>query len=525
MKKYVMTMLLPLFLAVMTTFGQSEVTGFVYEDLNGNNTFDRKEKGISNVAVSNGEEVVTTDKKGRYTLPVGEDNIIFVIKPTGFAPPVNAFNLSQFYYIHKPNGSPELKYAGSPPTGKLPKEVNFGLVPHSEPEQFRILVFGDPQPYTPEEVEHFRRAVAGDLKNVQDITLGISIGDLVGDDLDLFQPYKEAISEVGIPWYNVLGNHDINYDGTRDVLTDETFETHFGPATYAFNYGNVHFVVIDDILYPDPRDGRGYWGGLREDQFTFIENDLALVPKDRLVVLAFHIPISKNEESGPFNPEHRNRLFALLKDYPHTLSISAHTHIQNQFFFGAEQGWQQEGVHHHFNVGTTSGDWYSGKLNEKGIPISTMRDGTPKGYAIVNFDDNAYTIDYRVFDKDPAYTMAVFTPKVVLQHAWANARIIVNFFMGSAQDSLFYKIDDGEWSQMRHTPVHDPLFVHEVDDWDFTDTLFPGRRPSNPVESSHTWTGHLPTNLDQGEHTVYIRAYDMFGREYTAERTFRIEKR
>jgi len=78
---------------------------------------------------------------------------------------------------------------------------------------------------------------------------------------------------------------------------------------------------------------------------------------------------------------------------------------------------------------------------------------------------------------------------------------------------------------MRHAPVHDPFFVHEVDDWDFTDTLFPGRRPSNPVESSHTWTGHLPTNLEEGEHTVYIRAYDMFGREYTAERTFRIEAR
>lgn len=525
MKKHFALMLLPVFLCAMAAIGQGQVTGFVYEDLNGNNTFDRREKGISNVAVSNGKEVVTTDKKGRYTLPVQDDNIIFVIKPSGYAPAVDAFNIPQFYYIHKPGGSPDLQYAGTPPTGPLPREVNFGLVPQNEPEEFRILVFGDPQPYTEEEVEHFHRAVAAELKNVQDVALGISMGDLVGDDLDLFHPYKEAIREMGIPWYNVLGNHDINYNVQHDTLTDETFETHFGPATYALNYGKVHFIIIDDILYPDPRDGRGYWGGLREDQFTFIENDLEQVPKDYMVVLAFHIPISKNEESGPFNPAHRDRLFDLLKDFPHTLSISAHTHMQNQHFFGPEDGWQQDGAHHHFNVGTTSGDWYSGKLNDKGIPISTMRDGTPKGYAYVNFDNNQYTIDYKVFDKDPEYRMAVFTPKVILQHAWANARIIVNFFIGSPEDTLYYKIDDGEWKEMRYAPVHDPFFVHEVDDWDFTDELFPGRRPSNPVESSHTWTGHLPTSLSAGEHTVYIRAYDMFGREYTAERSFRIVSR
>ena len=522
MKKQVSIMLLGLFLCTMAGFGQAQVTGFVYEDLNGNNTFDKKEKGISGVAVSNGKEVVITGEKGEYQLPVQDDNIIFVIKPSGYQPATDAYNIPQFYYIHKPGGSPELKYAGTPPTGPLPGKVNFGLVPVKEHDTFRILVFGDPQPYTAEQVDFFHRAVAAELKNARDVAFGISMGDLVGDTLDLLHPYKAAVREVGIPWYNVLGNHDINFDVTHDSLSDETYETHFGPATYSFNHGKVHFIIIDDILYPDPRGEREYWGGLREDQFAFIENDLKHVPKDHLVVLAFHIPISKNEVSGPFNPAHRDRLFSLLKDFPHTLSLSAHTHIQNQVFFDAEHGWQRENAHHHYNVGTTSGDWYSGKLNEKGIPISTMRDGTPKGYAYVNFDNNQYTIDYKVFDKDPEYKMAVFTPKVVKQHTWANARIIVNFYIGSPEDSLFCKIDDGEWKKMRYRPVHDPFFVKEIVEWDFTDTLFPGSRPSNPVESSHTWTGHLPTDLDEGEHTVYIRAIDMFGREYTAERRFRI---
>lgn len=522
MTKHIATVFFLAFFFSAVSIAQSQVTGTVYKDVNRNNKFDRKEKGIPGVAVSNGIEVVTTGEKGKYTLPVGNDNIIFVIKPSGYKFPVNDYKLPQFYYVHKPGGSPDLEFAGIPPTGPLPEELNFGLVANKEPDSFRMLLFGDPQPYTKQEVEYFHRAVASELKNVQNVEFGISMGDLVGDDLDLFQPYKEAIKEVGIPWYNVYGNHDMNFDVEHDTLADETFETHFGPATYSFNHGKVHFIVLDDVLYPDPRDGESYWGGLREDQFIFIENDLKFVPKDHLVVLAFHIPFIGNRT---FNNEHRNRLFMLLKDYPHTLSLSAHTHIQNQFFFGPADGWQQEGEHHHYNVGTTSGDWYSGRLNEKGLPVSTMRDGTPKGYAFINFDNNRYTIDYKVFNRDPDKKMALFTPNLVVQNTWANAQIVVNFFIGSPTDSLVYKIDDGEWEQMRHNPRHDPFYVREIVKWDFTEEPIPGRRPSNPVESSHIWTGFLPTDLDLGEHTVIVRAYDMFGREHKEERKFRVVPR
>src|SRR3546814_5122981 len=59
------------------------------------------------------------------------------------------------------------------------------------------------------------------------------------------------------------------------------------------------------------------------------------------------------------------------------------------------RSWYQEKSHHEYNAGTTSGDWYSGEVNESGVPASTMRDGTPKGYAFLNITGNQYTIDYR----------------------------------------------------------------------------------------------------------------------------------
>jgi len=68
---------------------QSTVKGYVYADLNANRKQEKNEKGIAAVAVTNGKEVVLTDKKGYYELPVSKDQIISVIKPSGYKVPLN----------------------------------------------------------------------------------------------------------------------------------------------------------------------------------------------------------------------------------------------------------------------------------------------------------------------------------------------------------------------------------------------------------------------------------------------------
>ena len=139
---------------------QNVVKGYVLEDLNGNGKKDRHEKGIAGVAVSNGEDVVTTNAKGEYQLPIGDDNIIFVVKPSGFKTPVNDKNQPQFYYNHKPAGSPvEHRYKGVPPTGQLPRSVDFALIKNEENDQFRFFAFGDPQTRNPLEVEYFKKGI------------------------------------------------------------------------------------------------------------------------------------------------------------------------------------------------------------------------------------------------------------------------------------------------------------------------------------------------------------------------------
>lgn len=126
---------------------QEIAKGVVYHDINKNGKKDKSEKGIQAVSVSNGVDVVQTNEKGEYRLPVGDDNIIFVIKPSGYAVPLNDKNLPEYYYIHKPKGSPSLKYGATLPTGKLPSSLDFPLYQQQENNQFKALIFGDPQAY------------------------------------------------------------------------------------------------------------------------------------------------------------------------------------------------------------------------------------------------------------------------------------------------------------------------------------------------------------------------------------------
>lgn len=506
-----------------TLLAQSTVTGYVYHDADKNNKRGRHERGISGISVSNGVQVTRTDTKGRYELPVGSDNIIFVIKPAGYSVPVDENNLPQFYYIHKPNGSPKLKYGGVSPTGPLPKSVDFPLIQQQEPLNFSALIFGDPQAYNEEQIGYFAKGIIAELEGGKNAVFGLSLGDLVGDRLTLHNPYLKAAAKVGIPWYNLMGNHDMDYDAEADSLADETFEASFGPANYAFNYGNAHFIILDNILYPDPRDGKGYWGGFRKDQLDFVENNLKYVEKDKLIILAFHIPLFHENERS-FRNADRQRLFNLLKDYPHTLSMSAHTHLQRQNFYGPEDGWRQDKPHHEYNAGTTSGDWYSGELNEQGVPISTMRDGTPKGYAFLNVKGNQYTIDYKAAGQPADEQIRLFHPKVTAQGRRTSAGIFANFFMGHKDDVVEYRVGGGKWQPMNFVEIPDPGFMWSLYRWDMSDELMPGRRPSNAVNSTHLWQGSIPANLPPGEHRIEVRATDMFGRTFTQHSTFKLIK-
>jgi len=487
--------------------------GVVYNDYNRNGRRDGLEEGMAGVRVSNGREVVVTDWRGRYALPITYDTILFVIKPRGWMTPVNEKNLPRFYYIHKPAGSPPLRYAGAAPTGPLPESVDFPLYRHAESNRFRMVLLGDPQPRSQEEVDFLAHDVVEELVGI-DAGLGISLGDLVNDDLSLFERVADVVAHVGIPWYNVPGNHDMNYDAADDKYACESFKRVFGPPTYAFDYGKVHFIVLDDVIWTgrNEDDDHDYRGGLTAEQLDFIRNDLALTPPDRLVVLMMHIPLT--------DLDNRDALFELLRNRPHTLSLAAHHHMQHHELFGPDEGWLGRGQHHHLVNVTACGSWWSGVHDEFNLPHATMRDGAPNGYSIVEFEGTKYTIRFKAARRPWDHQMSVYAPEEIALSQTAETEILVNVFAGSPRSVVPMRVKGQcDWQNMELTEREDPYYLiakQAEKDRGGTDRL------PNPRPSEHIWVAKLPAPLPAGCHLIEVQTTDMFGRTYDEYRSIRI---
>ncbi|MDA1052209.1 MAG: calcineurin-like phosphoesterase family protein [Planctomycetota bacterium] len=492
-------------------------TGVVYLDANTNLKFDEGDRPLSDVRVSNGRDIVRTNAEGRYELTVDSDDILFVVKPKGYRTPLSEDQLPRFYYIHKPAGSPDLKFKGVAPTGELPASVDFPLYEQTEPEQFRAILFGDPQPRDQKEVDYIAHDVVEELIGT-DASFGVTLGDIVFDDLDVFVPLNKTVALIGIPWYNVIGNHDINLDAQGDQQSDETFERFYGPAYYSFDYGQVHFVVLDDIqwFHPTPGGKGQYRGGLGEEQMTFVRNDLAMLPDEQLVVLMMHIPLVDVHD--------RAELYRLIEKRPFCISISGHTHHHEHRFIKKADGWLGPEPHHHIINVTVSGSWWSGAPDERGIPHTAMADGAPNGYSIISFDGTNYKLDYKAAGRSADYQMQIHAPEVVAIDKLSETVVYVNVFNGSERSKVEMRVgQDGTWTAMQHTREIDPLLqrvfdaeekvIGEPANW---------RKMSKPKASTHLWKAAIPTDATVGTHSIEVRETDMNGRTLIARRVLRI---
>jgi hypothetical protein len=503
--------------------------GTVYHDRQGRGRRASNDPGIPGVMVSNGREVTVTDETGRWRLPIeGDSTTFFVIQPRGWRTPIDGLNLPRFYYHHQPAGSPALRFAGLDPTGPLPGSIDFPLVPQEQPDRFKAWICGDPQPRDLREVGYLAQTVVPALAG-NGAAFGVSLGDIVFDDLAMFEPLNEAFALIGVPWYNVLGNHDLNFDTPDNRHANETFRRVYGPSYYAFDHGPVHFLVLNNIEWlgqdPDrPQATGNYRGQLGERQLEFVANDLARVHPDKLVVLFMHIPLQRGFALNP-RAETRDRqaLYRLIEQRPHTLSFSAHTHWHRHLFIDSADGWQGTQPHHHIIAGTLCGSWFGGAPDKHGVPHATMSDGTPRGYLDIEFDGLRYSMDgYRSLGRPHDYQMRIDAPITVERGALTRNFATVNVFNGSDRSVVRMRCGAADrWRPLDKVEEPDPLFVrlHERDR-----RLEPPFRPlPQPMSNCpHLWRGRLPDDLPTGTHLIEVTATDMFGRTHSGQRPIRI---
>lgn len=213
---------------------------------------------IENVMVTDGRNVVKTDKEGKFTL-AGYHNSSFVTVtlPSGY-------NADDFYI----------------PVMKGRKTYNFTLTKtdadYSDGHTFLQVTDSEiGAGGVGEWINHVKSVV--DETNPAFI---IHTGDICYED-GLESHIRGMNSQnMGVPVRYVIGNHDYVNVGSYG---EELFESIYGPVWYSFDVGNVHYVVTPFQVGADFPSGYN-----KNDRWKWLENDLKNVSPDKKVVMFNH---------------------------------------------------------------------------------------------------------------------------------------------------------------------------------------------------------------------------------------------
>ena len=315
-----------------------------------------KGKALANVSVSDGFDIVQTDGKGQFTLqPHSNAGFVFIILPAGYQFP-HSNGVANFY--------------ASIDSSKKEQLIDFMLEPLAQnDDRHAFIIWGDTQIWDKEDARQLNEVSAPDTQKViaslgNQPVHGIALGDLVFDKFELFPDYKAAVAKTGVPFFQVIGNHDMDLGARSDEGSDKTYREQFGPTYYSFNRGKMHYVVLDNVFCI--RSNRAYMGYLPENQLAWLEKDLASVPAGSTVIVSLHIPTKTGaakraglrEEAPASHTSNRDILYKMLKPYNAHI-LSAHTHVN--------ENWVEGNLMEH-NTATVCGAWWTGPVCSDGCP-------------------------------------------------------------------------------------------------------------------------------------------------------------
>jgi hypothetical protein len=191
-------------------------------------------------------------------------------------------------------------------------------------------------------------------------------------------------------------------------------------------------------------------------------------------------------------------------------------------FLRESLGWHGPKPHQLVICGTASGSWWKGAPDERGIPHTTMRDGTPNGYSVITFDGHKVSMHYQVAGRPADYQMNIYAPEEVATASAGETEVLVNVFAGSGRSKVEMRLgNSGPWRTMDRVSVEDPAYL-SIKQAEASDQPPRGRPLPNAIPSSHIWRANLPHRPSAGTHQIQVRETDVFGQTHTAARLIRI---
>lgn len=425
-------------------------------------------KGIADAVVSDGFAVVKTDRNGAYELtPHAKATSIFLSTPAGYDFKVDGNIVRQYENLGARN------------------EYHFKLKKLKQNDaNHHFIIWADPQVKNKKDVAQMMETSVPDVQQLvremgkNTLIHGISVGDIVWDNLPLYEDYNLAVSKMGIPFFQALGNHDMDYRQGGDETSDRTFKEYFGPTYYSFNRGKAHYIVLDDVRYLGTE--RDYDGFITTDQLEWMEKDLAVIPKDHLVIINLHIPVHNSVKN-------REDFYKVIAKFTNVHIMSGHTHYNKNVI--------QNGVFEH-NHGTVCGAWWTG-------PICS--DGTPRGYGVYEVKGTELKWYYKSTGLNKKNQVSLDVETLTNQK-----RIIANVWNYDPE----WKIEcflDGKSVIMEKQMGFDPEAVRL-----YKGDKLPASRPfAEPSRTDHLFMVHCDPNVKN----IKVKVTDRFGETYEVFKT------
>jgi len=482
--------------------------GMAFIDSNSNGIKDSGEQPFSGLHVSNGRDIVTTDRTGYYSIEKIKGKFIFAIKPPGYKFPLDKDSQPRFYHAGGSN------------------DFHIPLYPSLNEDAFSCVLMADPQVYAKDQINYLGQ-VATDELLLEEYDFMITLGDLVGNKLPLLPKVKETLGQTRKPCYFVIGNHDRDRGEFLNPSTEDndSFEEFYGPDYYSFNRGDVHFLVLNNVLTIKPSEpGKSdYRPGIHRMQIQFIKNDLKHVSPDQLVVVCAHIPFFPELKKADMTA----KMLALLKDFSNVFMASGHAHNQVQLFLGEKEGRDHEKPVHHLVAGTICGGWWRGEPDIFGIPGSMMRDGTPQGYWLMHVDGTDYKLEYKASGRSADWQMHIWVPQfndqdTILDPEEGCRDIWVNVYAGDELTDVQLRIDNGGWQSMERREAYDPYILRLLRRQEIGRAPTPGSVPLKEGARicTHLWYAEIPEGLEKGTHVIEVSAKNRYGLNARAHRLF-----
>ena len=384
-------------------------TGIVFKDDNENGEFDEGEKGVPDVMVSDGLNVVKSNRMGKYKFHQEgnrQPRFIFITTPSGYSCTTEFF--ARVYTSSK------IKF-------------DFGITEDSQSANpdFSFIQVGDSE-------------TCGMGKWLQEIKACIPFSKpaFIVHTGDIqrkagIETHKRFMNKktMGVPVYYVIGNHDY-IPGIE--FGEKIFEDNLGPVYYSLDYGSRHFVFL--AMGPRSIDGNSQRPGLFTEQFEWLKNDLSHIPVDTEVIIFKHDPLWERWHSQGYDKVINTSQRKLIA------YISGHWHSH-------QARYSKDGV---LAVTTTP-------------PNKGGRDNSPRCFRIFTFSKGKLSVNSRIGNQ--RYKVTIVSPipdSEVSYHKDSKVPILANVYHTSCKvKEVSYRISEdgnatgwhsmvakGEWSWM-----------------------------------------------------------------------------